>query len=193
MHGDCRGLLLRPVEPCGDMQEKINYFWIVAQKSLEDKKAELRNKEREFQDAEERHQVEIKVRNCCAGVHGPLKGGHWCACADTSDCAREQMYKQRLKHLLHECQNEMATRKTEAEVKLRIEEDEHRGEQADIRSERRTAALIVNSSQLSHEEYVRSLKRVRDGQHAASLQHFYCDARRLTCAVVMICRSKINE
>jgi hypothetical protein len=30
-------------------QEKINYFWIVEKKTLEDKKAELRNKERELQ------------------------------------------------------------------------------------------------------------------------------------------------
>ena len=43
-------------------REKLNYFWIVEKKKLEDKKAELRNKERELQDLEERHQVEIKVK-----------------------------------------------------------------------------------------------------------------------------------
>lgn len=43
-------------------KEKLNYFWIVEKKNLEDKKAELRNKERELQDLEEKHQVEIKVR-----------------------------------------------------------------------------------------------------------------------------------
>ena len=43
-------------------QEKLNYFWIVEKKKLEDKRAELRNKEREMQDIEEKHQVEIKVR-----------------------------------------------------------------------------------------------------------------------------------
>ncbi len=42
-------------------QEKLNYFWIVEKKKLEDKKAELRNKEREMQDIEEKHQVEVKV------------------------------------------------------------------------------------------------------------------------------------
>ncbi|GLD96353.1 hypothetical protein PINS_up005036 [Pythium insidiosum] len=58
-------------------REKINYFWIVEKKNLEDRKAELRNKERERQDLEEKHQVEIKV------------------------------YKQRVKHLLYEHQNEI--------------------------------------------------------------------------------------
>ena len=52
-------------------RERLNYFWIVEKKSLEDKRAQLRNKEREQQDLEEKHQVEIKI------------------------------YKQRLKHLLH--------------------------------------------------------------------------------------------
>ena len=55
-------------------REKLNYFWIVEKKKLEDKRAELRNKDRELQDLEEKHQVEIKI------------------------------YKQRLKHLLQEWQ-----------------------------------------------------------------------------------------
>lgn len=42
-------------------REKINYFWIVEKKNFEDRKAELRNKERERQDLEEKHQVEIKA------------------------------------------------------------------------------------------------------------------------------------
>lgn len=42
-------------------QEKLNYFWIVEKKKIEDAKAQLRNKEREAQDLEEKHQVEIKV------------------------------------------------------------------------------------------------------------------------------------
>lgn len=48
-------------------REKINYFWIVEKKNFEDRKAELRNKERERQDLEEKHQVEIKV-GCSAFV-----------------------------------------------------------------------------------------------------------------------------
>jgi hypothetical protein len=63
-------------------QGQLNYFWIVEKKNLEDKKAELRNKERELQDLEEKHQVEIKV------------------------------YKQRVKHLLYEHQNEVTELRT---------------------------------------------------------------------------------
>ena len=63
-------------------QDQINYFWIVEKKSLEDKKTDRRNKERELQDLEEKHQVEIKV------------------------------YKQSVKHLLFEHQDETTVHKT---------------------------------------------------------------------------------
>lgn len=44
-------------------RDKINAFWEITRKDLEDKKAELRNKDREMEEMEERHQVEIKVCN----------------------------------------------------------------------------------------------------------------------------------
>lgn len=44
------------------MQDKINAFWEITKKDLDDRKAELRNKDREMEEMEERHQVEIKVR-----------------------------------------------------------------------------------------------------------------------------------
>ena len=37
--------------------DQLNYFWIVEKKNLEDRRAVLRNKERELQDIEEKHQV----------------------------------------------------------------------------------------------------------------------------------------
>lgn len=42
-------------------RDKINTFWEITKRQLEEKKAELRNKDREMEDAEERHQLEIKV------------------------------------------------------------------------------------------------------------------------------------
>jgi len=44
-----------------DERLRINYFWLVAKKELEDKQAELRNKEREFQDLQEKHEITIKI------------------------------------------------------------------------------------------------------------------------------------
>ena len=44
-----------------DERIRISYFWMVGKKELEDKEAELRNKEREHQDLKEKHQIEIKI------------------------------------------------------------------------------------------------------------------------------------
>ena len=41
-----------------DERLRINYFWLISKKELEDKQAELRNKERELQDLTEKHQIE---------------------------------------------------------------------------------------------------------------------------------------
>lgn len=43
-------------------RDKIHTFWEITRRQLEEKKAELRNKDREMEEAEERHQVEIKAR-----------------------------------------------------------------------------------------------------------------------------------
>ncbi len=40
-----------------DAQDKINAFWEITKKDLEDRRAELRNKDREMEEMEERHQV----------------------------------------------------------------------------------------------------------------------------------------
>ena len=44
------------------VQDKINAFWEINKKELEDTRAQLRNKDREMEETEERHEVEIKVQ-----------------------------------------------------------------------------------------------------------------------------------
>ena len=113
-------------------REKLNYFWIVEKKKLEDHRAELRNKDRELQDLEEKHQVEIKI------------------------------YKQRLKHLLSEHQHEVTQKKIEAEQATKMAQDDNRDEQKDIKWDKRTETLAVREMDFNHEEYIRSLKRDQD-------------------------------
>lgn len=121
-------------------REKLNYFWIVEKKKAEDKRAELRNKERELQDLEEKNQVEIKI------------------------------YKQRLKHLLHEHQNEVTRKKTEAEMTLKMSQDDDREGERDIKEDNRALNVTSKEIQLTNEEYVRSLRREQD-QKITTLRH----------------------
>lgn len=74
-------------------QDKIASFWEISKKELEDRRAELRNKDREMEEMEERHAVEIKV------------------------------YKQKVKHLLYEHQNNVAALKADGEAALKLAGD----------------------------------------------------------------------
>lgn len=121
-------------------REKLNYFWIVEKKKLEDKRVELRNKDRELQDLEEKHQVEIKI------------------------------YKQRLKHLLYEHQNEITQKKTETEKALKMAQDDDREGELDIKEDRRALSTVIKEIEVTHEEYIRGLKREQD-QKITSLRH----------------------
>ncbi|CAM9572702.1 unnamed protein product [Chrysoparadoxa australica] len=113
-------------------REKLNYFWIVEKKTLEDKKSELRNKERELQDLEEKHQVEIMI------------------------------YKQRVKHLLHEHQDEMTRSKTEGERALKLLQDDSRAGEGELKVDRRALKLALKEMELSHEDYLKSSKQQQD-------------------------------
>lgn len=53
-------------------RDKIHTFWEITKRQLEERKSELRNKDREMEDAEERHQVEIKVREEFNKIIGKL-------------------------------------------------------------------------------------------------------------------------
>lgn len=57
-------------------RDKVSSFWEISKEELEQVRAEVRNKDRQMEEAEERHQVEIKVRksnmqptNCMAVLY----------------------------------------------------------------------------------------------------------------------------
>eukprot|EP00744_Colponema_vietnamica_P005719 GILI01008353.1.p1 GENE.GILI01008353.1~~GILI01008353.1.p1 ORF type:complete len:469 (-),score=173.89 GILI01008353.1:36-1442(-) len=130
-------------------RERLNYFWIVEKKGLEDKKAVLRNKERETQDLEEKQQIEIKV------------------------------YKQRVKHLLFQNQDDLHELKEEAEIALKLKEDEHRDVEAETKKDKRSLRVILKERELSHEDYLRSLKKEQDTRITQLRQEFERAAREL--------------
>ena len=52
------------------MTQDMNSFWEITKRQLEEARSTVRNKERELEDSEERHQVEIKVSDdvCSANL-----------------------------------------------------------------------------------------------------------------------------
>merc|ERR1711865_901503 len=83
-------------------RDKINTFWEISKKELKD---------REMEELEERHQVEIKV------------------------------YKQKVKHLLYEHQNNVAQLKEAGEMALKLQQEEHRTRESESKKDKRSLKL----------------------------------------------------
>ncbi|XP_066570193.1 dynein regulatory complex subunit 4 [Amia ocellicauda] len=113
-------------------RDKIHTFWEITKRQLEEKKAELRNKDREMEDSEERHQVEIKV------------------------------YKQKVKHLLYEHQNSISELKAEGVVSMKLSQKEQIEKEAELHKGVRTLKVDLKEQELSNENLVKSLKLKHD-------------------------------
>lgn len=88
----------------------------------------MRNKDRESEELEERYQVEIKV------------------------------YKQKVKHLLYEHQNNITTLKTDGEMALKLQQDDFRKREGDLSKDKRGLKVELKEQELSHQDVVRQIK-----------------------------------
>nr|XP_019596112.1 PREDICTED: growth arrest-specific protein 8 isoform X2 [Rhinolophus sinicus]XP_019596113.1 PREDICTED: growth arrest-specific protein 8 isoform X3 [Rhinolophus sinicus] len=109
-------------------RDKIHTFWEITRRQLEEKKAELRNKDREMEEAEERHQVEIKV------------------------------YKQKVKHLLYEHQSNLTEMKAEGTVAMTLAQKEHRAQEGTLRRDTRALKVELKEQELANEVAVKNLR-----------------------------------
>lgn len=113
-------------------RERINYFWMAEKKHLEEKQADLRNKEWSLQELREKHDIEINV------------------------C------KQRVKHLLFASLDNLTEEKTQAEMGLKNSEDEHRFKQRELKYDVRALKVQEKEKEVCHEDYLRALKKDED-------------------------------
>ncbi|KAJ3409719.1 Dynein regulatory complex subunit 4 [Chytridiales sp. JEL 0842] len=113
-------------------RDKINSFWEITKKESQDLKAELLNKDRELEELEEKHQVEIKV------------------------------YKQKVKHLLYEYQNNVAHLQADSERALQLDQEEHMSREQQLKRDKRALKLELKELELSHEDIIKSLNQKHD-------------------------------
>merc|ERR1712167_32813 len=85
-----------------------------------------------LQDLEEKHAVEVKV------------------------------YKQRVKHLLYEHQDEVTQEKTKGEEALSQTQTAHRLDEAELKADRRALRLQKQENELAHDAFLNSLKATHD-------------------------------
>lgn len=130
-------------------RDKVNTFWEITKRQLDERKADLRNKEREAEEAEERHQVEIKV------------------------------YKQKVKHLLYEHQNNITELKAESAVAIKLAQDEHKGKESDLRKDKRSLKVELKEQELSNEDVIKSLLRGKDEEITTLRNDFERQAKEI--------------
>jgi myosin heavy subunit len=113
-------------------RDKIHTFWEITRRQLDERKAEIRNKDREMEEAEERHQVEIKV------------------------------YKQKAKQLLWEHQNASAELRMNSTTALKKCAEEVTAHEKVIRNEKNELKIELRTMELSHQDHVKRLVASHD-------------------------------
>jgi len=125
-----------------DERLRINYFWLVGKKELEDKQAELRNKEREFADLEEKHQIEIKI------------------------------WKQRIKHLVFQNLDQLTQLKKDAQITLKNTEDEHRINERELKQDLRALKVQKKEQEMRQKEYLNALTKDKNKEMTSIRNEF---------------------
>ncbi|XP_054496698.2 dynein regulatory complex subunit 4 [Agelaius phoeniceus] len=106
---------------------RIQGYWEITRRELEERKAELRTRDREMEEAQERHQLEIKV------------------------------YKQKVKHLLHEQQENLTELKAEGVLSLRRAQKDHWEQEEEMWKEKCSLNTRLKEQELANEAAISKL------------------------------------
>lgn len=84
-----------------------------------------------------------------------------------------------VKNLLFEHQNNVTQLKTESETSLKLQNDDHRGRESELRKDKRALKLELKEMELSHEDVIKSLKQEHDKNITKLRQEFERNAKEL--------------
>lgn len=94
-----------------------------------------------MEELEERHQVEMKV------ISWYLNN-------------LNQVYKQKVKHLHYEHQNNLTQLKTDGEVALKVQNDENKSKELAMKKMNKKTKQEMKELEISHEDVTKNLKMV---------------------------------
>ncbi|XP_023259221.1 growth arrest-specific protein 8 [Seriola lalandi dorsalis] len=109
-------------------RDKIQAFWEISKRNLEETKAELRNRSREREEAEERHRVEITV------------------------------YKQKLKHVLFEHHNAVSELKTDGVASASLIQNQHTRSELELQRDVQGLEAELREKKLHNDSCIKELK-----------------------------------
>ncbi|KAK9712535.1 Growth-arrest specific micro-tubule binding [Popillia japonica] len=109
-------------------RDKIRTFWEITRSELEETKAKLRNKDRQIEEAAEANEEELKF------------------------------FKQKVKHLQYEHQNNLTECKAEAMVSLKLAQDDHTEQERELLRDKRELKSKIREDELSNQDQIKALK-----------------------------------
>uniref|UniRef100_A0A672Y9L3 Dynein regulatory complex subunit 4 n=1 Tax=Sphaeramia orbicularis TaxID=375764 RepID=A0A672Y9L3_9TELE len=114
-------------------RDKVQAFWEIAKRNLEETKAELRHTSREREEAEERHRVEINV------------------------------YKQKLKHVLSEQHNAITAQKTDGVLSTSLVQKQNADSELHLLKQKHGLQADLKDKEFANEEGTKRLQEVGSG------------------------------
>jgi hypothetical protein len=108
----------------------------------------------------------------CAGV---LDRAHFCldstlphTVPHVHSAISFQVYKQRVKHLLYEHQDERTRQKLTAQMALKVSQTDYRASEAELKADKRQLKVELKELQLAHDDFIVGLKTVPSGRFTFS-------------------------
>ncbi|CAG9831720.1 unnamed protein product [Diabrotica balteata] len=109
-------------------RDKIRTFWEITRNELEEARAQVRNKDRALEEGVEKNEEELKF------------------------------FKQKVKHLQYEHQNNLTECKAESLVALKQAQDEHAVQERELLEDKKSLKALMREQELSNQEQIKSLK-----------------------------------
>lgn len=121
-------------------RDKIRSFWEITKQQLEECRAELRNKEREMEQKEDEHQAESRL------------------------------FKQKVKHLLYEHQNDMSELKADGMLSLKMAQEDFKEREMLILEDKKACKEKLAEQERQHQEGLRALN-MRFSEELSKARH----------------------
>ncbi|PSN52192.1 Growth arrest-specific protein 8 [Blattella germanica] len=130
-------------------RDNMRIYWDITRQHLIESRAQLRNKDREIEEAEEKHQTEIKL------------------------------YQQKVKHLLYEHQNNLSELKAESMVSLKMAQDDYNEQEMELLKDKRELKSQLKEQEVTHQDEVRTIQMNHSEEISKLRETFEVEAREI--------------
>ncbi|KAF5299343.1 hypothetical protein FQA39_LY02516 [Lamprigera yunnana] len=128
-------------------RDKLKNFWEITKNELEELKAKLRNKDRQVEETEEKNEEDVKY------------------------------YKQQVKYLKYEHQNNLTECKAEATVALKLAQDQHTAHERQLRDDIIQLKQQLREQEISYQDLIKALKIKHSNESSETMKTFEMKAK----------------